>query len=212
MKNAAAPLSYAHTPGVSLEARTQPARRAHSDLSSRNRIYPTLPNSGKPEFGRGEVDRDCVNVSGTCARLPKIFGLELDGSAVGRALRRMIPGIAITRERLRVGHALGGDDAFERVEPMPVIGLARVGIARRLGTLDLRGEDCRPFRPGEEAAIVKRESHGEGLRLPWLAKHRALGIVRNAGDLLGGHPRSFVIPAERAERARDGTHNHSSLN
>ena len=92
----------------------------------------------------------------------------------------MVPGVAVARERLLVGDALRGDDALERIEPVPVIGLAGIGIAGRLRALDLLAEHRRPFRPGEQAARMQRERHGEGLRLPRLAEHRAFLVARNA--------------------------------
>src|SRR5262249_2947215 len=75
---------------------------------------------------------------------------------------------------------------FERVEPVPVIGLTGIGIAGGLRALDLIGEGGRPFRPGEQAALVQCERHGEGLRLPWFAEDGPFGIARNAGHGIGG--------------------------
>ena len=75
----------------------------------------------------------------------KIVRLQLDRLAVRRAIRRVIPGVLITRERRRIGDALLGDEALQRVEPMPIVGLAGVGIARRLRALDLLAERRGPF-------------------------------------------------------------------
>src|SRR5271170_1621557 len=92
---------------------------------------------------------------------------------------------------MRVGKALGGDDAFERGEPVMIIGLAGIGIAGGLRLLDLVAERCRPFFPGEQAALVERQRQREGFGLPRRAEHRSFGIARNA---------QRVIPAERAQR------------
>ena len=68
----------------------------------------------------------------------------------------MIPGVAGARERACIGDALVGHHAFERSEPMAVIGLAGVGIAGGLRALDLLSESGRPFAPGEQAASVEQ--------------------------------------------------------
>src|SRR5262245_28435565 len=84
----------------------------------------------------------------------KVFRLELYWGAVRGAVGGVVPGVAITGERWRVGHALLRHDALERIEPVQVVGLAGVGIAGRLRALDLVGERRRPFRPGEQSACV----------------------------------------------------------
>jgi hypothetical protein len=112
----------------------------------------------------------------------KILRLQLDRLAVRRAVSRVIPGMLIARERRRVGHAFLGHQPLQRVEPMPIVGLAGVGIARRLRPLDLVGKRRGPLRPGEQPALIQRERHREGLRLPRLAEHRPLGIAWNARD------------------------------
>src|SRR5262249_59812757 len=89
----------------------------------------------------------------------EIFRLELDRRAVRRAVGGVVPGVAIARERPCVGHALAGDEPLERIEPVPVIGLAGVAIAGRLRPLDLLGERRRPFAPAEQAALVQPERH-----------------------------------------------------
>ena len=98
-------------------------------------------------------------------------------------------------------HAFGGDDALERVEPVVVIGLASIGIARRLRALDLLGKGGRPFRPGEDAAVVQGERHREGLRLPRLAEHRPFRIARNARHRFDRllHGGVAAVPVERAD-------------
>src|SRR5262249_37541409 len=111
---------------------------------------------------------------------PKIFRLELDRRAVRRAVGGMIPGGAIARERRRVGHALAGDEPLERIEPVPVIGLAGVWIAPRLRPLDLFGERPLPIVPAEPAALEHRERQRESLRFTRLAEHRAFRVARDA--------------------------------
>src|SRR5438105_10262855 len=121
----------------------------------------------------------------------------------------MAPGVAIARQRVRAGDAFFGDDALERSEPMPVIGLAGVGVAQRLRAPDLVGQYRRPFAPAEQAALVEREREREGLRLPGRAKDRPLAVARDAGQgragtagrgrIDGGH----VTPTpDRAPRPR----------
>ncbi len=68
---------------------------------------------------------------------------------------------------------------------MPVIGLAGVGIAGRLCALDLVGQRGGPFVPGKQATFVQHQCHGEGLRFPRLAKHRAVVIAGNAWHSAG---------------------------
>src|SRR3954451_6211567 len=124
---------------------------------------------------------------------PEIFWLELDRHSMRRAIGRMIPCAEISLEGLRMGHAFAGEQTFERVEPMVVVGLPRIGIARRLRALDLLGKSCRPFRPGEQAACMQGKRHGEGLRLPWLAENGAFMVAGNAWDRLGRLPCSGGI-------------------
>jgi hypothetical protein len=108
---------------------------------------------------------------------------------VWRAVSGVVPGIAIVRERRRIGHALFGNKPLQGVEPVPVISLAGIGIPRRLRALDFRAERLRPFRPGEQAALVERKRHGEGLGFPRLAKDGAFVVARNARNGLSGLPR-----------------------
>jgi hypothetical protein len=70
----------------------------------------------------------------------EVFRPELYRDAVRRAVGGVVPGISVARERLRISHALIRDDALERIEPVPVIGLAGIGIAGGLRTnAELRG-------------------------------------------------------------------------
>jgi hypothetical protein len=63
--------------------------------------------------------------------------LQHDRLAVRRAIGRVVPGVLITRERRRVGDALLGDQPLKRVQPVPIVGLAGVGIGRGLRALNL---------------------------------------------------------------------------
>src|ERR1700676_5529661 len=107
----------------------------------------------------------------------------------------MLPGVARALQLPRVGDALFGDDAFKRSEPMMIISLAGIGIAGDLRLLDLVAERCRPFLPGEQAALVERQRQRERFRFPGFAEHRPVVVARNAADRLrralrggiGGH-------------------------
>src|SRR5512142_904223 len=77
----------------------------------------------------------------------KILAPELDRLAVRRAVGRVVPGVVVARERVGRRHALGGDQPFQGGEPMVVVGLAGVGIAGRLGALDLPAERGGPLGP-----------------------------------------------------------------
>src|ERR1044071_768885 len=59
----------------------------------------------------------------------KILCLQFDRCTVRRALGRVFPGVSVARQHGTVGHAFGSDEALERVEPVPVVGLAGVEIA-----------------------------------------------------------------------------------
>src|SRR5205807_6563673 len=76
--------------------------------------------------------------------------------------------------------------------PMPVITLAGVGIALRLRPLDLFGERCRPFGPGEQATLMQGQRHRKGLRLPRCAEHRAIIVAGDAGEGTGRLTRGGV--------------------
>ena len=69
--------------------------------------------------------------------LTEILWPQLDRLAVRRAVGGVVPGIVIARERVAIGDVFLGDEMFERVEPVPVVGFAGIGIAGRLRALDL---------------------------------------------------------------------------
>src|ERR1700692_2197795 len=104
----------------------------------------------------------------------------------------MLPSVARARELPRVGDAFFGDDAFQRGEPVMIIGLAGVGIAGGLRLLDLVAERCRPFLPGEQAAFVERQRQSKRFRFPGFAEHRPVVVARDAGDGLRGALRGGV--------------------
>src|ERR1700733_9950078 len=104
----------------------------------------------------------------TSSLIVKVARLELDRRAVRGAFAGVLPGVARARELLRVGDALLGDDALQRGEPVMIIGLAGVGIAGGLRLLDLVTERRRPFRPGEQAALVERQRQRKRFRFPRL--------------------------------------------
>src|SRR5947209_8215648 len=87
----------------------------------------------------------------------EVVPLEFDRHAVRGAVGGMVPGVAIARQGVTAGDAFLGDDALERGEPMPVIGLPGVGVAHGLRALNLVGQYRRPFAPGEQAALVERK-------------------------------------------------------
>ena len=164
------------------------SRRASSAWAC-GRSTCTRPKAQRPAVGRKKRSSN-----------REVVRLELDRRAMRRAVGGVVPGVAIARERRRVGHAFLGDDPLERVEPVPIVGLAGIGIAGGLRALDLLAERRRPFGPGEQAALVQRERHGEGLRLPRLAEHRPFGVARNARHRRGarGAPRA----ADRSAASR----------
>ena len=92
-----------------------------------------------------------------------------DRRAVRRAVGGVVPGIAIAMQRVRAGDAFFGDEALQRLEPVPVIGFAGVGRRPAWARFDLGGTARRPFGPGEQSALVQGERHRESLRLPRLA-------------------------------------------
>ena len=79
----------------------------------------------------------------------EVRGRSSIGVPCGVRAQARAPGVAGARQRCRIGKALGGDDAFERGEPVMIVGLAGVGIAGGLRFLDFLAERGRPFGPGE---------------------------------------------------------------
>src|SRR5580704_4920676 len=143
----------------------------------------------------------------------KIAWLKLDRRAVRRALAGMLPGMAGARELARVGDAFFGDDALQCSEPMMIIGLAGVGIAGGLRLLDLVAQRRRPFRPGEQAALVERQRQRKRFRLPRLAEYRPVVVAGDTGDGLrraqcggvGGHAGSRYGSNASIETLSDGS-------
>jgi hypothetical protein len=93
----------------------------------------------------------------------KVFRLQLDRFAMRGSVRRTLPGFVMLRERLRRGRAFFSDHAFERREPMVVVGFSGVGIAGGLGFLDFLTEHGGPFAPGEQSFFVERQRHRKGV-------------------------------------------------
>ena len=171
--------------------RSLPAR-AHYSRRRRPPCAQLRTGAGDPVFQRPVFEPISRGVLDTRLRgyddwggaelLPEIPRRQLDRRAVGRAVGGVVPGVAIAMQGIRCRDALGGDERFQRGEPVPVIGLAGVGIAFGLRALDLRAQRLRPFLPGEDAGLVQRQRHGEGARLPRLAKYRAVLVAGHAGD------------------------------
>src|ERR1700730_2456476 len=118
----------------------------------------------------------------TSSLIVKIGLPQLYRRAVRRAFAGALPGVARARELPRVGDAFFGDDEWQRGQPMVIIGLAVGGVAGGLRLLDLVAERCRPFLPGEQAALVERQRQRERFRLPGFAEHRSVVIAGNARD------------------------------
>src|SRR6202166_3004837 len=131
----------------------------------------------------------------TSSLIVKVARLELDRRAMRRSFASVLPGVARALKLPCVGDAFFRDNAFQRGEPMVIIGLAGVGIAGGLRLLDLVAERCRPFLPGEQAALVERQRQRERFRLPGFAEHRSVVIAGNARDR-----------ARRAQRGGVGGH------
>ncbi len=115
----------------------------------------------------------------------------------------VIPRIAITMQSVMCRDTFFRNDLFQRREPVRIISLAGLGIAFALRAFDFGGERGRPFRPGENAALMQGQRHGEGLRFPRLAEHRPVGVARNARHFLrgaGAAAWSIMLAPDRAPR------------
>src|SRR5437763_14316393 len=118
-------------------------------MDSGSRASPA-PRNDESEFTRVGITqprREQFSDASSLAR--EVLRLERDRRSVRGALCCASPGIAIAREHLAIRHAFRSDNALKRIEPMPVIGLASIGIAGGLGALDLLREHCCPLRPRE---------------------------------------------------------------
>ena len=85
----------------------------------------------------------------------EILRRQLDRGAVRRPLGRVLPAVAVTLERLGIGQPPLVDHALKRAQPVLLVGLAAVRVAR---ALDLLNEDRAPLGPAEGAltnAIVR---------------------------------------------------------
>src|SRR5579863_5925485 len=125
----------------------------------------------------------------------EIVRTELDRRAMRRARARAAPSLSGARQRGRVGEVFGGHHALQCGEPMVIISLAGIGIAGGLRLLDLIAQHGGPFRPGEEAPFLERQSEREGFGFPGRSEYRAFGIAGDAGHGL-----------RRALRGRCGAH------
>src|ERR1700710_2058033 len=67
----------------------------------------------------------------------EIFRPQFNRLTMRRAICRMVPGIAVAVYSVGRRDPFCCDQLFQRREPMPVIGLAGVGIARGLRAFDL---------------------------------------------------------------------------
>src|SRR5260370_15501045 len=88
----------------------------------------------------------------TSSSRPKILRLQFDRRPMRRAVGGVVPGVAIAIEGLGRGDAFRPDPPFHRREPMPVIGLAGIGIAGGPRAPDFIGKRCSPFVPPEQSA------------------------------------------------------------
>src|SRR6516164_7517629 len=112
--------------------------------------------------------------------LPKILLPQFDRTAVRGAIGGVVPRVAVAFQHRAAGDALRGQNPLERDEPVPIIGVAEVGVAGRLGAFDLFAQRRRPFAPREQPALVERHGERERLRLPRLAEHRPTLVARQA--------------------------------
>src|SRR5262250_2096805 len=85
--------------------------------------------------------------------------LELDRLPMWRRTRGALPRVLAFGQSPGVYACAFGDQVLERGKPMPVVSLPGIGIACRLCRLDLGGQGLGPFRPGEQALLMKRDRH-----------------------------------------------------
>jgi hypothetical protein len=79
----------------------------------------------------------------------------------------------------------------------PEVVIVMTVIERRLGS-DFLSQGFGPFLPGENAALAKHESHGEGLGLPRRGEDGTRLILRQAGQAAG-----VMAFQDKAPRDRD---------
>ena len=96
---------------------------------------------------------------------------------MGRALGGLLPGGFGGLERRSVGKAFGGDQSFQRGEPVLV-------IVALLGSVDLSGQGLGPFGPSESVLRLQVNDHREGLGVPGLLEgarvERVGGLARHS--------------------------------
>jgi hypothetical protein len=89
---------------------------------------------------------------------------------VGRVAIGVGPLVFSREEFGRARQLFGGDQAFERRQPVLVIVRAVVGFSAIRRRLQFTGKCGCPFFPGEMALFGKSHGEGEGLGLPWLGE------------------------------------------
>ena len=90
------------------------------------------------------------------------------------------PGLVMLLKRMRRGRTFCRDHAFERREPMAVVGFSGIGIAGGLGFLDFLTKHRGPLGPGKEIFFVQRQRHCKRMGFPGCAKDRTVLIAGNA--------------------------------
>ena len=101
---------------------------------------PETPDAGATTAGKAPPTESPAPLPRRRRLLVEVLELKFARPTVRRAVDRLVPGVAIATECRGVGRALLGEKAFERREPVAVVGLSGVGIARGLCALDLLGE------------------------------------------------------------------------
>src|SRR5262245_62632203 len=103
--------------------------------------------------------------------------MKLDGLPVWSGARSSGPLRLAVEELAGRDQPLLGDQPLQRGEPVMVIGVTAVWIARGLSLLNLLREPLRPFRPREVPRFVEPDGHREGLGLPGLREDRRARLV-----------------------------------